>query len=330
MNAMTPRQIVLANLHHQPAPRPGMTFDNGRLNDFLFGGFGPTGYTQKRWTEDKFEYYDDSWGNIWVRMKDGCFKGEIHQPVLPSWDDLPDLRLPAYDVDACVEALRTQFADNPEGKFRVASMGGWVFNDARYLRKLEIYLMDMGLYPDELHALHEKVGSVYETKIHIAGRSGADAIMFGEDLGTQTGPLFSPAMFREYFKPLYSRLMDLAHEYGMKVLMHSCGQNRMLLDDLIDCGVDCFQFDQPMVYDPDELAALFHARGVALWSPVDIQKVLPTGDRELIERESRRMAEIFRGCLIAKNYPDLNGIGVEREWDQWAYEAIVATFSATV
>lgn len=35
----------------------------------------------------------------------------------------------------------------------------------------------------------------------------------------------------------------------MKVLLHSCGQNRAILDDLIDCGVSAFQFDQPTVYD---------------------------------------------------------------------------------
>jgi hypothetical protein len=31
-----------------------------------------------------------------------------------------------------------------------------------------------------------------------------------------------------------------------------------------------------------------------------------------------------RGGLIAKNYGDLHGIGVEPEWDQWAYEAFTA------
>ena len=65
--------------------------------------------------------------------------------------------------------------------------------------------------------------------------------------------------------------------------------------------------------------------GVGLFAPCDIQKILPTGDRALIERESRRLVETFRGGFIAKNYPDLNGIGVKPEWDQWAYEEFVRT-----
>ena len=62
---------------------------------------------------------------------------------------------------------------------------------------------------------------------------------------------------------------------------------------------------------------------MALWSPVDIQQVMPTGDREFIESEAERMVNLFRGFLIAKNYGDLHGIGVEPEWDMWAYNAIL-------
>ncbi len=49
---------------------------------------------------------------------------------------------------------------------------------------------------------------------------------------------------------------------------------------------------------------------------------MPTGDRDLIEGYARRMVDLFGngGGLIAKNYGDLHGIGVEQEWDQWAYE----------
>ena len=72
------------------------------------------------------------------------------------------------------------------------------------------------------------------------------------------------------------------------------------------------------------LAALFRDRKAALWSPVDIQKILPTGDRETIRRGAAGMYRTFEGCLICKNYPDLLGIGVESEWDQWAYRDLCA------
>ncbi|MBT3192344.1 MAG: hypothetical protein HN341_07290 [Verrucomicrobia bacterium] len=319
---MTPRDIVLANLNHTGAPRPGMTFDGDRVNDMLGVGIGASqNYTRKRWTEGDKEYYDDEWGNLWVRFVGGCANGEVVTAALPSWDGLDALKMPDYEDSSRYESMKETFAQ-PTDKFKLAHIGGWIFDNARYLRTMEVYFMDMAMYPDELKQLHSKVAKVYEAKIHGAGSAGADGIMIGEDMGTQTGLLFSPDMFREFFKEEYTRLIDLAHEFDMKVLMHSCGMNWEIIDDLIDCGIDCFQFDQPALYDMPALAATLRERKVALWSPTDIQRVLPTGDREFIESETRRMLDTFEGCLITKNYPDLPGIGVKPEWDMWAYNVI--------
>jgi hypothetical protein len=72
-----------------------------------------------------------------------------------------------------------------------------------------------------------------------------------------------------------------------------------------------------------ELAALLRKHKAALWAPVDIQKIMPTGDKALIEKGVDDMFEIFNGLLIFKNYPDLKGIGVSEEWDMWAYNRIL-------
>ncbi|HOF17881.1 MAG TPA: uroporphyrinogen decarboxylase family protein [Phycisphaerae bacterium] len=320
---MTPREIILANIENTGAPRCGLTFSGKRIDDMIGGGAGPSKtYTPRRWQEGKKEYYDDEWGNLWVRMVGGSVKGEILEPVLKDWKQLDDFTPPDYSDPDRWANMRKYFAQ-PTDRFKLAHIGGWIFDNARYLRKMEIYFTDMVEFPEELHRLHAMVAGVFEAKIHAAGQAQADGIMIGEDMGTQNGLLFSPAMWREYFKDLYTRLFGLAHEYGMKVLMHSCGYNWEILDDLLDAGVDVFQFDQPARYDMLALAAKLRSRKAALWAPVDIQKVLPTGDRKLIESEARRMVETFRGCLICKNYPDLPGIGVREEWDRWAYEAIL-------
>jgi uroporphyrinogen decarboxylase len=321
---MTSKEIILANVENRPTTRPGMTFDRGRMNDIASGGLGsPEGYTQKRWIDGALEYYDDVWGNLWVRMKDGSVKGEIYKAVIEDWKDLDTYVPPKYDIDKCAENLKRDF-QNSGDKFKMAHIGGWIFDNARYLRKLEVYLMDMALYPEELTRIHSLVVDVYEKKIHAAGNSGAHGIAIGEDMGTQQGLLFSPDMWRQYFAEDYKRLFGLAHEYGMKVFMHSCGQNSQILPDLLQAGVDCFQFDQPAVYDMPLLASLLKEYKAALWSPVDIQKILPTGDREIIEEGAKEMVRLFKGRLICKNYPDLPGIGVKEEWDMWAYNEILA------
>jgi uroporphyrinogen decarboxylase len=324
---MMPREIILANIDGDSAPRPGMTFSGGRMDDILVAGISnPKGYNPKRWTEGNKEYYDDVWGNTWARMVGGSEKGEVHKAVLDDWADMDKLKVPDYTDPSQYERMKKDFAAAGD-KFPLAYMGGWVFNDARYIRKLEVYLCDMALYPEELKKLHKMIAAVYEAKIRGSAAAGANGIWVLEDLGTQNGPLFSPQMFRDYFKDEYARLWGIAHELGMKVFMHSCGNNAKLLDDLIEAGVDCFQFDQPLIYDVDMLSKKFRQKHVALWSPVDIQKVLPTGNKELIVNETERMLRLFKGRMIMKNYPDLPGIGVKPEWDMWAYDTAVASFT---
>ncbi|MBQ4106081.1 MAG: hypothetical protein IJC73_00700 [Lentisphaeria bacterium] len=325
---MISREIIRANVEHTPAPRPGLTYTRpGKCNDIVTASAGEPGtYRQKRWIEGEFEYYDDMWGNIWRRMKDGCLGGEVWQPVIEDWDHADRFEMPVYDRAAAADHFRAGFAGDTTGeRFRVANLPGWIFAQARYIRRLDNYLMDMVLYPEKLHHLHRQMAVLYETVILAASDAGAEAIFFCEDMGTQSGLLFSPAMWDDYFRDLYTRLFALAHECGMKVFMHSCGCNREIIEPLLRAGVNCFQFDQPTVYDFAELAAQLRQYRAALWAPVDIQKIMPTGDRQLIEAGAQAMFEAFRGSLIFKNYGDLQGIGVKPEWDDWVYDK-AATF----
>ncbi|MDO9085747.1 MAG: uroporphyrinogen decarboxylase family protein [Anaerolineaceae bacterium] len=318
---MNSKEIILANINHEDPPRPGLDFDRNRISDFLYADLKPYNYHQKRWLEGDREYYDDEWGNIWHRMTTGSQKGEIYRPFVKDWNDLDCLQTPDYTHPDCAKEMNSLFKQ-PTDKFKIAIVGGWIFDNARYIRDMSVYFFDMAANPDELNRLHGIISEVYEQKIHLAGKNDADGIFLGEDMGTQTGLLFSPKMFRYYFKSEYARLFSIAHDYGLKVFMHSCGKNWAILPDLLEIGVDVFQFDQPAVYNMPELSDLLQKHKAALFSPIDIQKILPTGDRSIIESGALKMFDIFKGGLIFKNYLDLSGIGVKEEWDDWAYHAI--------
>jgi len=323
---MNPKEIILANLEHRNPSRPGLTFGSrSKINDMCSGGMElPQSYTQKRWTEGQYEYYDSMWGIIKRRKTDGLVGvRETFKPAIENWSQLKDYHPPEYDLEKTTDTFRQRFTADKRGRFKIVSMPGWVFSAAREIRKMENYLMDILLYPEEVKRLHTKVAGVFETLIRAGGKAGADGIFLLEDMGTQDGLLISPELWRENFRDLYRRLFGMAHEFGMKVLMHSCGQNREILEPLIDVGVDCFQFDQPTAYGLNDLANLFKKRKVALWSPIDIQKILPTGDRKLIENGVEDMFKHFEGFLIFKDYPGLESIGVKPEWDNWAYEKIL-------
>ena len=51
-----------------------------------------------------------------------------------------------------------------------------------------------------------------------------DIILFGDDLGMQSGPQLSPKMYREFLKPRHSILWKRAKELAdVKVMLHCCG-----------------------------------------------------------------------------------------------------------
>jgi len=320
---MIPREIITSNIEFSASDRIGFNFTNGenRIND-LTGASCDHDIETKRWEEGEVEYSTDIWGNVWHRIKGLSQGGEVYKAVLEDWNDLDHIQLPDLDNPAYYENARRLGASDT-GLFRVGWMLGWPFAICRYMRKMEVYFEDLVTARGQIDALHDRVTTLLEGVIDRYGEAGMDGIMFCEDLGTQNRLLMSPAMWRDIFAPLYERLTGRAHRYGIKVIQHSCGYNFDLVDDLCAAGIDCLQFDQPAVYDLPALAEKLSRHGVGLFAPCDIQKVLPTGDRALIEQETERLVNTFRGGLIAKNYGDLHGIGVEPQWDQWAYDTFV-------
>ena len=320
---MTEREIIRRNLDRSGPERIGMHFDRGRMNDFCGSGHElDLIFTERRWVEGNVEYHDDIWGNVWHRLVHMSKGGEIYRPAIEDWSMLDNYELPPLDKPELYEKARAVYGAEKE-RFRTGWLLGFPFAICRYLRKMENYLADLLLERERIDELHDRVTSLLERVIRRYGEAGADAVYFCEDWGTQERLLVSPELWRDIFAPLYERLCAAAKESGLYVLMHSCGYNADILDDLAAVGVSCFQFDQPELYGLPRLAERLERLRICLWAPVDIQRTMPTGDRRLIEGSARTMIELFgrpSGGLIAKNYGDLPGIGVEESWDDWAYD----------
>jgi len=136
--------------------------------------------------------------------------------------------------------------------------------------------------------------------------------------------MISPSLWREIFKPGFIRLCNTAHKHGLKVFMHSCGKITEIIPDLIECGIDCFQFDQPKIHGIDKLAE--YSGKVTFWCPADIQDTLQTRNEEIIERDVKELIEKLGrkgGGFIAGYYPDNEGIGLDPKWQDIACKAFV-------
>ena len=129
---------------------------------------------------------------------------------------------------------------------------------------------------------------------------GVDGIFFADDWGTQTSQIISPALFRTVYTPRYRRMMEPIQRAGAKVLFHTCGDLGVILDELIDLGVDLV-WPQISVYDEEALAQKCREYGVTIYIHPDRQRLIPLGTPAEIETEIQK---------YAARYHDLGGGGI--------------------
>ncbi|MBR2459919.1 MAG: hypothetical protein IKB34_01635 [Clostridia bacterium] len=262
----------------------------------------------------------DFYGNIYGRFE-GKTKGECIRGVIQDWEDYT-FPMPEIDPNYRQTLLQKNLA--AQDKYVLAN-GMSLFSTLRDARLLTNALTDTVEYPETVAAFVDSIAEYEASVVRSIAGCGVDAWMIWDDMGMQYTTFISPESFRTLFKPAYKKLADAVHEAGMAMIMHSCGYNYGFMEDLIDAGIDVFQFDQPDAYPTEILAKEFAHRAV-FYSPVDVQKVLPTGDREFIESRALEMCRLFRaagGGWIAKDYPSYGDIGVKEEWARWAQDVIV-------
>jgi len=125
-----------------------------------------------------------------------------------------------------------------------------------------------------------------------------DVIVFGDDLGMQTGSQMSPAMYRRLFKPRHAKMWQRAKELKphVAVNLHCCGSVRNLLPDLIDAGLDAINPVQISAKGMDAagLKADFGDR-ITLWGGgADTQTVLPHATPEQVAEHVRGQVRILK------------------------------------
>jgi len=117
-----------------------------------------------------------------------------------------------------------------------------LFEWGTFLRRMDNFMMDLYTEQDSVRAFVDAIMVHHMAaleKVCAAVGDCCDILRFGDDLGMDSGPFMSPAVYRDLFKPHHTRLCDYVHRNsGMKTFLHSCGSIRELLPDLIEAGYD--------------------------------------------------------------------------------------------
>ncbi len=123
-----------------------------------------------------------------------------------------------------------------------------IINGTSMVRSMEQVLVDLALDdPVGLAFIDRRLDVIYEVTARTlaAAEGGVDVFWMGEDLGTQIGPLISLDLFRKHIRPRHQRFIDLARQYGLPVIIHSCGSSSWVYPDFIEMGITAVDTLQP-------------------------------------------------------------------------------------
>jgi len=104
-------------------------------------------------------------------------------------------------------------------------------------------LMDMLLQPDLMIDMSRAHVDLIIQTLERAKSYGIipDGLFMAEDLGVNTGPMFSPKAYRHILFPEHRRLGDYLHAQGIAYIIHSDGDVRKLIPMLGEAGVQVLQ-----------------------------------------------------------------------------------------
>ena len=159
--------------------------------------------------------------------------------------------------------------------------------------------------PNVALAIFEKVTDYYvevSRNIFEAAAQLIDIFFIGNDFGSQTGPLLGVDLFDKFVMPSLTRLIDLGHHYGLKVMLHCCGGFRPFIPSMIGAGLDALHALQPYCYgmEPAGLKKDF-GDSIVLNGAIDSQSVLIEGYPDYVRQETLRTLDILtpQGGYIA-------------------------------
>ncbi len=162
-----------------------------------------------------------------------------------------------------------------------------VFSLPRYLMGYENLLMGIAAEPALISALVTLSVDINLAMAEEVVKRGVKIVYTGDDFAGDTGPLMSPAHFRELFYPGLCRVMQGYKALGLFVIKHTDGMIWPLMDMIVESGIDCLDpIDPSAGMDLGEVKKKF-GKQIALKGNVDCSHLLSRGTPEQVDAATR-------------------------------------------
>ncbi|MHB8899552.1 MAG: uroporphyrinogen decarboxylase family protein [Thermoguttaceae bacterium] len=253
-----------------------------------------------RWKRKEVAEGRDMWGIEYRRAEyeGGAYDEPCHQPLATA-QSVPEVHAhPWPSPDDFDYSPVTEACQADDGVYPIHAACYEPFLLYGYMRGLQRAFEDLILRPEIADAI---LGHIFDfhwehhRRIFEAGRGRIDTTWVAEDLGAQTGPLISLAMYRRFLLPNQVKMAELARSFGIHVMYHTDGAARLFLPDLVDrVGIDVLN---PIQWrcagmQRERLVADFGDR-IIFHGSIDNQQTLAFGTVDDVIREVRESLKIY-------------------------------------
>jgi len=299
---MTPKDAIRAVVaHHEIRPVPwsvkftveaqeryaawlGRDFDP--VHDL--GSYVVASHTNSGWKQVRPGHFRDHFGVVWNKTIDRTL-GVVDDPPLKS-PTLAGFKFPDADALPVYNLVQENHRRYPD-RFHMFSIGFSLFERAWSLVGMERLMMHLIDEPAFAHDLLDQI-TQYNLKViaNAARMEGVDCMHFGDDWGSQRGPLIHPEMWQRFIQPRYASMCQAAKTAGLLVSLHCCGNVQPIMEQIYACGTDVFDPFQPEAMNLGPLREQFRGR-MAFWGGLSAQQTLPHGQPEDVRRETKALLE---------------------------------------
>ncbi|MCX8171804.1 MAG: uroporphyrinogen-III decarboxylase-like protein, partial [Candidatus Bathyarchaeota archaeon] len=162
----------------------------------------------------------------------------------------------------------------PDDMGVVGGVGGGVFEHVSWLMGMVPLCRAVYRDKDLVERMFDKIGSIIvRVDEEIAKMGKLIALRMGDDMGYKKGTFLSPDILRKYVFPWQKKCVEIAHRRGLPFILHSCGNLKGVMDDLINyVGIDAKHSFE------DEIEPVWEAKNrygdrIAILGGVDVDKL---------------------------------------------------------
>ncbi|MDH4203503.1 MAG: uroporphyrinogen decarboxylase family protein [Phycisphaerae bacterium] len=209
----------------------------------------------------------------------------------PAFSDIPESNnYQAPDPSTCLTGNLDWFVANSDLFIFTQVMGP--VSSLDWMLGTEDYMVWAMTNTDEIKAVTAKVIAYEISRACKFIDHGADAIMIADDIAFNTGLFLPPNIMDELAWPFYRQMITAIKAYkDVPVFMHTDGDIRQVLPQIVDCGFDGLQSLQPSAGMDIRAVKRQFGDKICLMGNMDLDHLMTYGTPEEVSEQANWLCE---------------------------------------